>query len=212
MPKAKMITKAIIAMFALSIITSSTASAAMPGWMIGGTQLTGSAALASTAAVDEVIKLSGGGVEVECTGTTINGISRELKGSNKGSASSIVITGCRTLSSHCTLSSTEIGTTPIEAEATLEGTLGIASVFTPKTGTTVATVKFNGESCPVAGLKAVTGKFITKSPEGQDEHTLQLTSINTAATEAVLKLGSSAARASGSALPKLASGLPWSFL
>jgi hypothetical protein len=212
MSKAKALLTVFLAALALSAAAAASTSAATAGWMVGGTQLTGSAALASTAAVDETIKLTAGGVEIECTGVTADGISQEIKASNKGAASSIGFTGCQALTRNCALSSNEIGTVPVVAEATLEGTLAITSVFVPKGGTILVTFRFEGEACSIAGLKAATGKVITSSPVGQDEHTLQLASINTAATEAVLRAGNITAKLSGSALAKLTSGLPWSFL
>jgi hypothetical protein len=212
MPNARLLVTASIAVFALGIGASGSASATTTGWMVGGTKLAGSAALATTAAVDERYKISGGGVEIECTGTAVNGITPEIGESIKGSVSSIIFTGCKTVTKNCTLAATEIATVPITVEATLEGALGAAAVFTPKSGTLIDTFKFNGESCGVSGLKSVTGKAIASFPVGQDEHTLQLSSVNKSATEATLKLGSSAATLSGSALIKLASGLTWSFL
>jgi hypothetical protein len=209
--KTKMIITAIIATFAVTAMAAASASAATAGWMVGGTQLVGSAALATTAAVDERGFLSGGGVELECTGTTLKGVLPAIEASNKGSASSLTFTGCSAKTKNCTLASGEVTTVPVSAEATLE-TGGVAATFSPKSGTLFATFKFNGESCAVSGLKAVTGKAITKTPGGQEEKTLQLLSVNTTATEGVLKLGSAAAKFEGSALLKLASGLPWSFL
>jgi hypothetical protein len=207
-----MIAAASVAVLALSMVASASASAATAGWMVGGTQLVGSAAVATTAAVDEVYKASAGGLEVECSGATLNNVKPEISAANKGTSASIVFTGCKSLTKSCAISKSEIATVPVTIEVTLEGALGVSSTFSPQSGTLINTFKFEGEACSVAGLKAVTGKATTSTPVGQDEHTLQLSSVNTSATSAELKLGASAASVSGSSLLKLASGLPWSFL
>jgi hypothetical protein len=203
---------AFVAALALSAIASATASAATAGWMVGGSQLVGSEALATTAAVDKTAKLSGGGVEIECTGKTLNGVSPQIVAGNMGEATSLTFTGCVALTKNCTLSSTSISTLPVLAEATLEGAANVAAKFTPKTGTVFATFKFEGENCGVAGTKAVTGSAITTTPNGQTESAAQILEVNTAASESTLKLGSAAAKLSGAALLKLVSGKAWSFL
>ena len=115
---------------------------------------------------------------------------------------------------NCTLSDgdKEIGTTPILSESTLEGALGVRSTFTPKTGSILATIKFEGESCSGSGVKAITGSLVTSSPTGQDEHVQEILSLNTTATAGTLKFSSGAATLSGSALLKLAGSEPWSYL
>jgi hypothetical protein len=213
--KAKMVSAAVIAALALTALASASASAATVGWMVGGTQLVGSAALATTAAVDETTKLSFAGVELECAGTTLDGLAPEIRATNKGYTAGLIFTQCKALTKNCSLlesANDEVRTVPVLAESTLEGTLGVATTFSPESGTLFATFRLTGEACSVSGLKGVAGKAITKMPAGQDEHTLQLMSVNTTATEAVLKVGSASAKLSGSVLLKLASGLPWSFL
>jgi hypothetical protein len=214
MSRAKMITSTLIAVVALSALVSASASAATAGWMVNGTLLNGTRALATTAAVDEngILKSSGADVEIECSGKVLNGLVPEIQSPNTGQTNSLEFTTCVALTPNCTLLSSTIGTVPISVEATLEGTLAVVATFKPKTKTTFATFVFEGSKCASAGLNGVTGTVKVLAPTGQDERTLQL--INSLATEASaeLKVASSPASLLGSILIKLASSEPWSFL
>jgi len=214
MSKAKMIITTLIAVFALGALASASASAATAGWMVNGTLLSGSTPLATTAKVDQsgFLKSSAANVELECSGTTLNGVAPEITSPSKGSASSLIFTSCIALSPNCTIGSSEIKTVPLLAEVTLEGVLAVIATFKPETKSVFATFLFNGEKCAAEGLNAVTGTAKVLAPTGQDERTLQ--QINAIATEVSneLKVGSSAAELKGSALLKLASSLEWSFL
>jgi hypothetical protein len=215
MSKIKMIVTTLIAVLAFSALASASASAATAGWMVGGTQLTTTAALATTAQVDEsgTLTVPSSKVTIECKGNTLNGLAPQIESAgtdNKGSASSLEFTGCKSTTSTCTIASEKIGTVPINAEATLEGTLGVKVIFTPKTTKVFTTIEYIGSECSLAGIKPVKGKATVKAPTGQDENTLQLIEAATGAGE--LEVGSSEAQLKGSALLKLASGLPWSFL
>jgi hypothetical protein len=214
MSKAKMITSTLIAVVAFSALVSASASAATAGWMVGGTLLNGTRALATTAAVDEagVLKSSAADVEIKCKANTLNGIAPEIQSPNTGQATSLEFTECEALTANCTIGSSTIGTVPISVEATLEGALAVVATFKPKTKATFATFEFTGSNCATAGINGVTGTVKVLAPTGQDERTLQL--INSIATEASgeLKILSSPASLLGSILLKLASGEPWSFL
>ena len=214
MSKAKVIMAAFAAVLALSALASASASAATVGWMVNGQLLTGSKALATTAAVDETATLSGGGFSLKCNGAILKGTTPEITSPSMGSAGSLLFTECISTTTNCILSSgdKEIGTVPILSESTLEGASGVRSTFMPKTGSIFATIKFEGENCSGSGVKAVTGSAVTSSPTGQTESILQLLSVNTVASEGTLKFASGAAKLTGSALLKLASGEPWSYL
>ena len=195
--------------------TSTTASTVTPGWMVNGKMLEGSKALATTASVDGVMMLSGGGFSLKCTGAILKGVAPEIIPSSMGSATSLIFTTCVSTTAHCELSAAdeaELGTVPLLSEVTLEGALGARGVFAPKTSTILITLKFEGESCSGSGVKAATGKVIASAPTDQDERTLQLHSINTTASESTLKFASGAATLTGSVLLKLATGEPWSYL
>jgi hypothetical protein len=209
MSKTKLIMSAFVAVLAFSALASASASAATAGWMVNGKLLSGSAALATTAKVDEKAKLSAAGVEIECTGENLNGVAPQITSAASGSATSLIFTGCVSKTATCTLGTTTIGTVPVIAEATLDGALGVLATFSPKTKTTFTTIEYLGANCALEGIQPVTGKAVVLDPTGQDEATSQLIKVTSAST---LKVGSSAATLTGSALLKLASGEPWSFL
>jgi len=214
MSKVKILIMAFVAVLALSALASASASASTAGWMVNGKLLTGSetAALATTAVVDENAKLTANTITIECEGKTLNGINPKIEAGNMGSATSLVFTECKSISEKCKISSTEIGTVPLLAEATLEGTLGTKVLFSPQSGTTFATIKYEKGTgtCSLEGLKPVTGKVTVTAPTGQDENTLQ--QIEAATPEGELKIGTASATLKGKALLKLATGQPWSFL
>lgn len=214
MSKAKVTMAAFVVVLGLSALASASASATTAGWMVNGKMLAGSQALASTAAVDETVTLAGGGFSLKCNGALFRVPAAEITAPNMGAAGSLVFTECISTTTNCVLSSgdREIGTTPILSESTLEGALGVRATFTPKTGSILLTIKFEGENCSGSGIKSGTGSLITSSPTGQDEHAQELLSVNTTATEGTLKFASGAATLKGSALLKLTSSEPWSYL
>jgi hypothetical protein len=209
MSKVKMIVSMFIAVLAFSAIASASASAATAGWMVNGTLLTGSAALATTAPSEETAVLNGAGLNIECKGP-LNGLKPEIKSSNKGAAT-LTFTVCSTKNGECEVPA-EISTAPVLAEVTLEGALAVSAKFTPETGTLFSTVKFSGAKCAVAGNKPITGKVIAKGPTGQDERAVQELTVNVTEGAGELFIASSAASLKGAALLKLQSGQTWSFL
>jgi hypothetical protein len=212
MSKVKLITMACVAALALSAFASASASAATAGWMVKGTMLSGSKALATTAAVHEFGKLKAAGVTIECKGGTLNGIAPEIKSPNLGAAKSLEFTGCKSITANCEISPEKINTVPLLAEATLEGALAVKVLFKPETKNTFTTVEYTGALCALQGVQPVTGKATVSAPTGQDERTLQQLNANVTETSGELKVGSSPAELKGVALLRLASGEPWSFL
>jgi hypothetical protein len=219
MSKVKVIIAALFAVLALGALISSSASAATAGWLVNGTLLTGeqTAKLATTAAVDQNALLKFKELEIECKGTTLDATEPQIESlKNKAAVASLKFLGCSAVSGGCELEGqpVTIGTTPLGAEATLEGALGLAAALKPKSGTIFATFKFaSGGTCSVAGEKLpVTGEAPAAAPTGQDERTLQLLSLNVTQASGKLKIGPAAGSLVGSALLKLASSLPWSFM
>lgn len=213
MSKVKMIVTILIAVFAFSALASASASAATAGWMVGGTMLSGSTALATTAKVVEtgtLTAVSSEDVTIECKSSVLTGEEPKIEAGTKGSAKSLIFKECASTNANCTIGSPTIGTAPINAEATLEGTLGVKVTFTPKTTKVFTTIDYIGSSCALAGVKPVKGKASVKAPTGQDENTLQLIEADTGAGE--LEVGTSEAILKGSAQLKLAAGGLWSFL
>ncbi|HEY3827583.1 MAG TPA: hypothetical protein VGL57_00155 [Solirubrobacteraceae bacterium] len=211
MSRAKVIIVALVAALAVSVVGSPVASAATAGWMVGGTNLTGTAALATTAAVDKNGVLRFSSLIIECTGKTLNGVAPLIESTNKGSVTSLGFTGCATVGGKCTLVGTTINTLPISVEATLDGLLAVTATFKPKAGTLFTTLLFTGATCAFGNeVLGLSGHVAVLVPTGQDERTLQ--QINVAAAGTELFLDESPLTFEGSALLRLASGKTWSFL
>ncbi len=211
MSKIKLGIVAIAAVFVISAVASSAASAATAGWMVGGTNLATTAALANTAKVDKVGTLTAAGITITCEGEELKGLNPVISAPNMGLASSLEFTECKvtTGSATCSTDNKVIKSVPLLAEVTLDGT-GAKATFLPETKSTFATIQFLGASCALLGVQPVTGKAVVKAPTGQTESASQLIELST--SESSLKVGSSAATLEGSALLKLASGENWSFL
>jgi len=208
MPRVRITVAACLGVLALSALASAPASAA--GWMVNGTALSGSQALATTAPVDESSVIKGAGVTITCSGKTFNGATPQIESTNKGSAADFEFTECKA-SSPCTLEGKTIKTEAVTLEATLEGTEAVLAKLKPKTGTLFATIGFEGAECAIEGCQPVSGTAKVLAPTGQKERTWQrIEEIQTANGE--FKVGSGSAELSGSALLKLANGEPWSLL
>jgi hypothetical protein len=212
MSRTKVIVPAFIAVLAFGALASGSASAATAGWMVNGTNLSGSAALATTATVHERFLLSALGLNIECSGN-LNAVRSEIKSPNKGFAQELAFTMCSTTNVNCEVPSS-ILTVPILAEATLDSAnvLAINYKLKPETGTVLVTVSFKGEKCALSGSEPITGKVTALLPTGQDERTAQSLVVNVTAGSGELFIASAAATLKGSALLKLQSGAPWSFL
>lgn len=196
-----------IALLAYGLSMAGTASA---NWLVGGTELASTAALSTTAAVDEHVVLKAAGVTVKCEGATLNAVAPEIVAPTSMVASSISFSEC-TANESCTTTKT-IGTVPLTGAAVAETAPQSSVTFSPKTKTTLATIKFEGASCALLGVQPLTGKAKLKMPTGQEERTAQLASAATTEASGELKLGSSAAELKAGALLKLASEKAWSFI
>src|ERR1700723_318791 len=96
MSKVKVTMMALFAVFAFSAVAVGSASAA---WFVGGTELKTSATLTTAAVVDETTKLLVPSVQdltVECTGSTLDGVSPRIEPSDKGFAASLTFLACKT--------------------------------------------------------------------------------------------------------------------
>lgn len=194
------------------LVFSTTAMALTHSWMVGGTTLSGSAALSTSAHVDEGLRVEvpAASITVECADTSVTATSPEIIAPNMGAAQSVELSECKTVASKCVLSSPKVKFLPVTAEATLDGTLAIKEIIKPKTKTTFTTVKLEGETCGFAGTQAVTGQSTFLAPTGQDERTLQL--FSSKPTKGELKAGGDEAILKVASLVGLVSGSSWSFL
>lgn len=187
------------------------APAMASGWMVGGSNLVGTRALATTAKVDEEGVLQGAGITVVCEGKTLNAVGPEIKSPNTAAASSIEFTEC-SAASPCRLTNERIKTEPVIAEATLEGALAYTAVIVPKAGTIFTSITFTGTECALEGTQPITGRVKVLAPTGQGERTVQLiSSISTEASHEI-KIGSGAGGLTMSVLRGTAHGERWSLL
>ena len=213
MSKIKVVTIGFITTLAFSVIATSSASAA---WVVEHEELASgsTAALAATASVSEGYALKFGFITIKCTGETLNSVKPELTGSGKLVASSLIFSGCAASGGGCAITQSTIGTLPIAAELTQEGSLEASAAFKAQTGSLLATIKFtSGSECAYSGeVVPLTGKITTKLPTGQEEETTQNIDTNVSAGSGELKVGFSAAEFKGVAVLKLASAKPWMFL
>lgn len=190
------------ALLAAAMLCAAATPSASANWFVAGTELTGTAALATTAAVYENFKLSSGGITIECSGT-LNSVEGELQASEKISASHLTFSGCK-VASPCSVPES-ISTVPLVAELTKAEEPEERATFVPQKNSVLATIKFTGELCPYAGIKALTGKATFALPGADLEVATQVAKA-LLATKGELLLASSAAELTGGAELKLASG------
>lgn len=192
----------------------SISSQASADWMVNGTTLTGTAALATTAAVDEEVQFSAAGVLVKCSGNNQRFVNPVMNGvTGMADALSWESTGC-VATQPCRIAESmkeTISTLPILIDAVLEGALAVKGRVLPVNSSKVfMTVKFEGAECSLAGVQTVKGSQAVLIPTGQDERTAQ--TITTVSEGEGLKVGTSAVTMKGSVLGRTAGGLPFSFL
>lgn len=217
MSSPKALTAALIALLVF-VVTASTPAYATSSWMVNKAELSGSAALATTAKKVENVKLIFSAVTVECSGENVAYVSPQIEGVNKGSSLSLTFSGCKATSKNCSLASSmkeKVGTLPLAEESTLEGSSRekVESRVSPKTGSIFATLAFAGANCSLAEeVQPVSGKGKLEAPTGQVENTLQ--EIKASITEASkeLKVGSASASIAGAVNAKLANSNTWSLL
>jgi hypothetical protein len=202
------------AVVVLAALASTTASAVTAGWMLNGRLLLeeglSSAALSAAPTVDKAFTIGTpiDGSELICTGLAIsNGSIKEV---NLILATSLQFSGCVTTEPECAVPAA-IATVPVSAEVTLDGTLAAKGVLRPETGSVLLTVKYTGETCAAAGVRALTGDVETLFDEGQDERTDQLF-LAVQGSNGLLRFASNTATLTGAVLLLLANHQPWSFL
>ena len=212
--KLKMTLAAVLAAFALSAITADAASAE---WFVNGSQLTSTAALATSAVLDTTATwdFPVPKVGVDCEGPVdVNGKLLRFGLLDV----TLIWLNCRALPvGVCSLSSSTAG---IQSEP-LEGTVtkGPGSsedrvTVTPSTKTILATIPFaeKAGSCPLTGEQAVRGSVTLAMPKGQDEASTQvIEGLGSVENNSLEVDGDKGYIESGKALVTLASGSKWSF-
>jgi hypothetical protein len=179
--------------------------------MVGGASLTGTKALASTAAMEEQFKLQAGTLfDIECSGSTLNAILPEIGPSNRLALRAGELTQCRlSVEEACQIEGSRINIGSLLAEATLQGTLAIQATFKPEKDSGIFSWKIVGAECAADGKSEIGGKLTMLAPTGQDERTSQRFQWNVTSASEELQPNVAVV---GAALFKLATGEPWSFL
>lgn len=210
MSTSKLFLAAYLVACVLSSLMPSAAQALLSGWMVNGSLLNGSKALASTAQVTQGLTIRAGtSVEFYCTGATLGTSAMEIKSPNSGAATSLTFSGCGS-NFGCPLSSPTVLTQPLVVqEATLDGSLGVKAILAPKTKTVFMVFEFQQSIECMIGPFGVTGHVTLLAPAGQHEKTAQEFRL---LSQGELKIASSPALASATAQFRLASGESWSFL
>jgi hypothetical protein len=216
MSKVKLIVTMLVATMALSAVMASSALAAGE-WFVNKAKLTGTTALANTAAVDTSTVLNDPslGIKVTCSGSLLEGKKPYIQAPNTGGAESLIFTGCSEIAPTTCKIQTKVETEPVVA--TLETSASpVASAaiirFVPKGGKVFATLDFTG-TCAESGEQPVDGAVAAGSQNGQVEQTTHpLEGLGTADGNNSLELfGGKAYLEGGKALLKLVSGQTWSF-
>lgn len=210
----------LFAVFAVSATAAATASA---NWFVNGTELTTTAALSTTAKVDESTKLLVPNLEdltIECTSSILSGEAPLINGANgTGAAKSLKFETCNTTkpATGCALATKNetIKTSAVSARAFLATTAPADRVlFSPQAGKIFTEVAFNeGNTCALAGLQPVKGAVTIGAPTGQTEELAQaITGLGSVENNSLeIGTGNKAYLVGGSALLTLASGSKWSF-
>ncbi len=207
MSRARGFAMAFSAVVAFSAIVAGSAQA---GWLVLGSLLVGSAAIASSTITDKPDVLTFSGVEIECSTLGVSG--GYIVETSTAAAKSIEFSGCKVVKpTTCTLKGTTIGTLPLEGIVTLDGLLGAKGKAKPVNANGLfATFELTGTSCSASGKNAVTGSVALLGPQGPGESLWQLDNMFIE-TSGELEVGSAAATISGSALGRLENDMPWTF-
>jgi streptogrisin C len=180
-------------------------------WDVNGTKLVGYAPFLNSALVLSHGELVAAGVKVVCTGSTVGILFGELAQPDEVRAKDLTFTNCTASGESCSLANETILTSALRGLAQLDGTLNTLTLILPQTKTVLATIKFNGVTCALEGVQAITGRVDVLIDGGADPAVLHL--ILAFSLTGGLKLGSSEATLSGfGAHLRLQSGQTWNFL
>ncbi len=208
MPRFRLLILTIASIFAFGAVASSAANA---GWMVNGTNFTsGTKALASTAGVDQALRITSAVLDIKCAGSTMKSTNAVINGATgMMDVNSLEFTECDRSGEVCRLAESQFKTTPLLADFTLDGSNpnAVQGAFLPTAGEIFATVKFEGAECAMTGVLQVRGSQSFLAPAGRLERTLQ--SITLLGSSSISGLTASV---EGSILTRLASNEPFSFL
>jgi hypothetical protein len=205
----KAVVAAVVVVVAVSAIGASAASAA--SWWVGGSELSGSAALASGTTAGGV-EFGYSSVEVRCSGVELKGAS--IVGPSGGSVEHLVFKGCVfTPGSPCSVKgSGAIESKPLSVAAALGGKSPEDTlVLKPASGAVLAEFQVVGTSCQIAGSVHLTGKVTVVLSEGREELAEQEVLMRTTISSGELSWNGTHIWLEGGVKVMLASGKAWSF-
>jgi hypothetical protein len=215
--KVKVMMLVVAAVAAFSALGAASASAE---WLVGGTVLTGSAALTNQALVDatSTLLVPALGLSIVCGGHFLDGTDPLIIAPDKGFASALTFLGCNTTApaSGCALEEKEqpIATNPILARAFLGTGEEDRVLFSPETKGIFANIKFSEKNtCAFNGIEPVKGSLIAGAPTGRlNLATQPLVGLGSVENHS-LEIGTQPAFLDGGrALLALVSGSTWSFM
>jgi hypothetical protein len=215
--KIKTIIMTLGVVMAFSALSAASASAE---WLVGGTVLTGSAALSAKALVDvaSTLLLPALGLAVVCGGHFLDMTDPLMIAPDRVFASSLTFLGCNVTApaSGCALEEKEqpIPLNPILARAFLGVGEEDRLLFAPETKGIFANIKFSEiNSCAFNGQEPVKGSFIAGLPTGRLNLVTQaLVSLGSVENHSLEVGGQPAFIEGGRALMRLASESTWSFM
>jgi hypothetical protein len=154
----------VLALFIVSGIAASTASAAGPYWHVNGSRLeSGAKQLKLQNKTTAVLAIPSIGLEIECKSSISEGATIEGNGANQGQDKGrITYTSCKSNAAGCTVGE-PITTKPTKSYLAIAATqTKIVDVFEPTEGTLFVTIKLAGGSCLLAGSYEVTGGAVAE--------------------------------------------------
>ncbi len=201
---------ALVAVGAVGAVGAGSAGAA--SWHVGGSELVGSASLASLTSTLRNVKLeSFDSPSIECSSAV------ELKGASitasaGGRIEHLVLRGCHVTSPSCSLGSEVIESNALTVEAALGGkSPEDVVVLKPATkGGVIAEYEIVGCSSR-EGERALTGSIKLVLEKGGEELAAQPFAFDVTSASRELRLGESGVSLTGAMTVKLASGKSWSF-
>jgi hypothetical protein len=217
MRKVKVATIALSAVFAFSALGAATASAE---WLVGGTVLTGSAAISTHILVHitSTFLVPALGVSLVCGGNTLDAVDPLIIAPDRGFASSLSFLGCNVTvpATGCALAekNQKISTTAILGRAFLGPGEEDRILFSAETKGTLANITFSEtNTCAFNGIEPVKGSFISGLPTGRlDLATQSLVDLGSVENNSLEVGGQKAFMHGGKFLALLVSGATWSFM
>jgi hypothetical protein len=212
MSRIKRIPAIFVAALVVGMLAASPAGAA-GSWFVNGVKLpVGSkVALAATTRVTEAVVFNVPSLNIKFSCSGANRKEPEIIGTTVAKATSLIFTGCSEIApAKCSVES-EVLTEPVQGEPFFT-TAKLKVLFTPQSGTKLATINFLGAECSISGEKVAKGKLVGNASMNQTELTEQvLEALGTTENNSFEITGSKVYLERGKSFAKLASSEKWSF-